>query len=898
MASSILAPLAGLVGDKADAATIDFSGAYLNFDRDTMVVLNGDIATPSTEDVLLYPSAGVIQGVSVDVTIEVIATSGTSAFSWDAATSSQFAGVTLNQDQKDLIILNMGSNNSPRDLTLRFKFWETGSVVYSNNAVSGIAVELRNLLINAYDLDVSQWVAFSGFQQYEVDVVSLSSSVISGTTLAKFQGPSTGYDGTDSFTKGRVRVVYNQVSSVDMRIYAPGGALYGIQFGAGVAWPTVTTFDNSFNSAPESTSTSKYVVPGVTASMTIADFGSYSDPDNNPMKDVKFDASPDLTGLSYFNGASTVSVAVGSTISADAIRDGKVYFLLPSGATSAATLSFRVGDGLVYSNTAYSISLLVAAQTQTLTFPEQVAPQSPTSGAFSSSAIASSGLPVTLTSNTPSVCTIHANGTDIVPQITSQRSVCSVTATQAGNSTYASATPVTRQFYFSNQVITFPQPTAQTFVLNNATSSSATANSGLAVTLTSLTPSVCSVSGLDIVTLTTGSCTIRAEQAGGTLNSTTYLAAFPVLRTFQITSGASYSVTYDANSGTGSTPSNVSNATNFTVGTGSLSKTDFTFVGWNSSNTGSGTDYATGSSVALSGNLTLFAKWQATVTFDSQGGSAVNPMTYVFGQAAITLPSPSKSGSAFKGWSLTQGGAVLPNTYSSGTATLYAIWEAVSSGNVPYNGPEITSITPRIVTNLGGELVRVEGRRLGTGNHVTIGGVQVPITNASSTGFSFVMPALSVRVWDMLYTYDGGARLTYLDAITVITYVAPPVVDSNTGSGVVQPTKSPVVPKPWSAVEVASKFAPGSPVINQAVRNEVNLMLRKHARFAKNIECTGFTMGPSVLRVDAKLSLDRATNVCNLIKQLRPKLNVISAQGKQELRLGGEIRRVEVRFTR
>lgn len=899
MAASILAPLAGLVGERAQAASVDFSGSYLNFDRDTMVVLNGDISTPSTEDVLLYPSAGVIQGVSVDVTIEVVATTGTSAFSWDAATSSQFTGVTLNQAQKDLIILNMGSSNpnSPRELTLRFKFWETGSVVYSNNAVSGIDVELRNLLINAYDLDVNQWVAFTGFQQYEVDVVSLSSSVISGTALAKFQGPSTGYDGNDSFTKGRVRVVYNQVSSVDMRIYAPAGALYGIQFGAGVAWPTVTTYDNSFNSAPTSTSTSKFVATSVTASMNLSDFGSYADPDSNPLKDIKFESS-DLSGLSYFDGASTVSVTAGSTVSADAIRDGKLTYLLVG--ASPATLSFRVGDGLAYSAVAYSISLLVAQQTQTITFPPQIAPQSPGAGAFSSSATANSQLPVTLTSNTPNVCTIHANGTDIVPQITSQRSVCSVTATQAGNSTYASATPVTRLFYFSNQVITFPQPSAQTFVLNNAVSSSATADSGLPVTLTSLTPAICSVSSLDIVTLDTGSCTVRAEQWGGvsSSNNVTYLAAFPVLRTFQITSGASYSVTYDANTGAGSVPSNIANATNFTVGTGSLTKTDFTFVGWNSNNDGSGTDYATGSNVALSANLTLYAKWQATVTFDAQGGSAVSPMTYVYGAAAITLPSTSKAGSTFKGWSLTQGGAVLPNAYSSGTATLYAVWETVATGNAPYNGPEITSITPRIVTNLGGELVRVEGRRLGTGNHVTIGGIQVPISNASATGFSFVMPALSVRVWDMLYTYDGGARLTYIDAITVITYVAPPAVDSNTGSGVVQPTKSPVVPKPWVAIEVASKFAPGSPVINQAVRNEVNLMLRKHAKFAKNIECTGFTMGPSVLRVDAKLSLDRATNVCNLIKQLRPKLNVISFQGKQELRLGGEIRRVEVRFTR
>jgi hypothetical protein len=293
----------------------------------------------------------------------------------------------------------------------------------------------------------------------------------------------------------------------------------------------------------------------------------------------------------------------------------------------------------------------------------------------------------------------------------------------------------------------------------------------------------------------------------------------------------------------------------------------------------------------------LFAKWVATVTFDSQGGSSVASQQYVFGQSGLTLPTSTKAGSTFTGWSTNPTGAVLSGAYSSGSATLYAIWSSASAGGpVTYNGPEITSITPNVVTTAGGQLIQVVGSRLGAGDHVTIGGVRVPLVSSTTTGFSFVMPALAVQMWDMLYTYGGGARLTYMNAITVIPVAVIPVAPVEPG------TASPVAPrpnpKPWSAMEIASKFAPGSPVINSAVRNEVNLMLRKHARFATTIQCTGFTMGPTVLRVDAKLSSDRAANVCRLIKQLRPKLNVISTQGQQELRLGGEIRRVEVRFSR
>ena len=897
------------VAQPANAASVDFSGNYLNFDASTMIVLNGVSTSAGVGNTFLYPSAGVIGGVSVDVTIQTIATSGTSNnFTWDAPTDGQFTGVTLNQRQQDLIILSMGNNGDPRDITMRFRFWETGSVVHTGaGAVSGIPVELRNLLINAYDLDVNQWVAFSGFQKFQVNnVVSVSSQIISNTSLVRFQGPSSGYEGVDSFTKGRVRVVYDQVSSVDIRIYAPSGALYGVQFGAGVAWSSAQTFNNSFNAAPTSTSTSKYVVAGVTSSLTIADFGNYADADSNPMSDVKIEASPDLAGLAIVSGSSVTNPAPGSTVSAQAIRDGQLRFMLPSGATAPATLSYRVGDGLTYSSVVYSMSLLVAAATQTITFPEDLVPKAPGLGAFSSSATATSNLPVTLTSNTPSVCTIHANGTDIVPSITSARSACSVTATQPGNSSFASAEPVTRVFYFSNQIITFARPADQVFSAGASTSSNAVANSTLPVSLTSLTTGVCTVSGLDIIAVAVGNCTIRAQQNGGVTGSptpVTYMAAFPVIRTFAFTGTATFGVTYDANTGTGSTPPNVSGVTTTTIGTGSLSKPGFDFAGWNDDIAGQGTPFSTGSPVTLTANLELFAQWVANVTFDSQGGSSEAPQQYVFGQSALTLPTPTKAGSTFTGWSTTPNGAVLPGTYSSGSATLYAVWSSPSApatapagGSVTYNGPEITSITPNVVQAGGGQLIQVVGRRLGLGDHVTIGGVRVPLVTWSTTGFSFVMPSLAVQSWDMLYTYDGGARLTYMNAITVIPVtIAPPASNDNatTSSGVVNPT-----PRPWSAIGVASKFAPGSPVINRAVRAEVDAMLRKYARFATTIECTGFTMGPTVLRVDAKLSSDRATNVCRLIKQLRPKLNVISVKGQQELRLGGEIRRVEVLFKR
>ena len=58
------------------------------------------------------------------------------------------------------------------------------------------------------------------------------------------------------------------------------------------------------------------------------------------------------------------------------------------------------------------------------------------------SASTSSGLQVTLASSTPSIYTVNGSTAAILAS-----KACSITATQAGNSTYAAATPVTQIFH-------------------------------------------------------------------------------------------------------------------------------------------------------------------------------------------------------------------------------------------------------------------------------------------------------------------------------------------------------------------------------------------------------------------------------------------------------------------
>ena len=110
---------------------------------------------------------------------------------------------------------------------------------------------------------------------------------------------------------------------------------------------------------------------------------------------------------------------------------------------------------------------------------------------FAVSASASSGLPVSFSSLTTPVCTLSGNTVTIVAVGT-----CNVQASQAGDATYAAAPNVSRGFAVAkaSQAITFgalsnrPLGTAPFTV-------GATASSGLAITFTSLTTPVCTVSG-------------------------------------------------------------------------------------------------------------------------------------------------------------------------------------------------------------------------------------------------------------------------------------------------------------------------------------------------------------------------------------------------------------------
>lgn len=161
-----------------------------------------------------------------------------------------------------------------------------------------------------------------------------------------------------------------------------------------------------------------------------------------------------------------------------------------------------------------------------------------------------------------------------------------------------------------------------------------------------------------------------------------------------------YTVTYNGNANTGgSVPTDGNSYLSgdlITVldNTGTLVRTGYTFVGWNTASNGSGTSRAPASTFAMgASNVTLYAQWTPvdyTITYNGNtntGGSVpTDGNTYHITDTVTVLGNTGtlvKTGYTFAGWNTESGTSYsVGNTFAMGSSnvTLYAKWVAVSSG--------------------------------------------------------------------------------------------------------------------------------------------------------------------------------------------------------------------------
>jgi uncharacterized repeat protein (TIGR02543 family) len=178
-----------------------------------------------------------------------------------------------------------------------------------------------------------------------------------------------------------------------------------------------------------------------------------------------------------------------------------------------------------------------------------------------------------------------------------------------------------------------------------------------------------------------------------------------------------YSLTYDANGGSGTAPDAQFGSGNQTVSdAGTLTKTGFRFAGWytNANRTG-GTAYAVGSTYNLAANGTLYAVWLANVTYNANGADTgtvgTDATDYIPGSTVtITASSPTlqKTGATFAGWNTAADGSgtsyPISGTFTiPGDITLFAKWTVTLSynvnggtGAVPGSSTQLLNATPTV----------------------------------------------------------------------------------------------------------------------------------------------------------------------------------------------------------
>jgi uncharacterized repeat protein (TIGR02543 family) len=165
-----------------------------------------------------------------------------------------------------------------------------------------------------------------------------------------------------------------------------------------------------------------------------------------------------------------------------------------------------------------------------------------------------------------------------------------------------------------------------------------------------------------------------------------------------------YTVTYNANNATGGmAPSSQIKtygvALTLATNSGSLERTGYTFVGWNTAAAGNGTDYTVGGTYTLNSNITLYAKWTVntySITFDAQGGTPPNPPTknVVFGSTYGDLATTTRDYKIFNGWWSGPNGTgskiTSVTTVTTGNNhTLYAQWRDLTIGDLGPAGGKI-----------------------------------------------------------------------------------------------------------------------------------------------------------------------------------------------------------------
>ena len=373
----------------------------------------------------------------------------------------------------------------------------------------------------------------------------------------------------------------------------------------------------------------------------------------------------------------------------------------PSNAASATTYSITATNAQGTS-TAKTFVLTVSKANQTISFSAPASMLVNTSSTISYSA--SSGLTVTITNNTPSVCSLSGASLTTLTAGASD-GTCSLTTSQSGNSNFNAAVSETRNITISSS-LSAPTisltPSAETVVVNSAITGYTISNSGGAASSYSIsdTPTGLTfdgatglLSGSPSTVVAATAYTVTATNASGSSSATFTLTVIRANRTIAITDPGSK--TYGTDSFTVTSTTSPSSNSDGSI-TYFSRTTDVCTIG--------ASNKVTIESVG-SGTCTLYAQISAGSTYNSATSS---DLSFTVNKKSITVTATvSSSSKTYLGTDPTVG-FTSPGLVGSDTISVtyrYTDASSYNSTTIPSDSgsytvtPEAASVSPGSTNN-------------------------------------------------------------------------------------------------------------------------------------------------------------------------------------------------------
>jgi len=216
-----------------ESLTVDVNRQSLDFSNATSIQGDGT----NQGDLIKYSNVVTIDSKLIDAVVEVVEINNAEIVSIDSTdvptTNTAYLQPRLGP-----------ATGAGGYLELGIKFYEAGSYT---GIGTGKQATLQNVLVNSYDIDLTQYQTFSGFSSYELtDNTDLSVTVLDDNSVRFRDDNDVDRTGTDA--RARVRVLYDSVTDFQMRMandfpgkwwlgLPPGGkSFFALDFSVGAVW--------------------------------------------------------------------------------------------------------------------------------------------------------------------------------------------------------------------------------------------------------------------------------------------------------------------------------------------------------------------------------------------------------------------------------------------------------------------------------------------------------------------------------------------------------------------------------------------------------------------------------------------------------------------------------------